>query len=114
MTKKPDKPTPPQHFSPEMKAWWTFYVSEFELDPSEQQVLEAMGDVWLEYLGLRDSLKAAASFTFLDRFGCPRERPELNAMNRCRVTYARLRRELRLPIEEPQDARLPRPNGRIS
>jgi hypothetical protein len=111
MTKTTEPPKPPAHFDAAMQAWWSHYVSEFTLDPSERQVLEAMGDCWREYIGLRTALAAVGSYTFLDRFAAPRERPELGAMNRCRITYARLRRELRLPIEEPEDSRLPRTNG---
>jgi|HubBroStandDraft_6_1064221.scaffolds.fasta_scaffold924895_2 hypothetical protein len=108
------KPKAPGHFPAYLRRWWDSHVEEFALDGSELQVLEAMGDCWLDYVGLRKALRDAKEFTFVDRHGSPKERPELGAMNRCRVTFARLRRELSLPIEEPGNPRMPRTNGRRS
>ena len=115
MRKKTETVALPEHLPPEMRAWFLYHCEEFGLDMSEQRVLEAMADTWLEMIGLRAALKAAGSYTFADRFGSPKERPELAALNRCRITFARLRRELCLPISDPNDSpRLPRQNGALN
>ena len=99
----------PKHLTAELKRWFDYYLREFDMDPSEQRILEMMADCWAEYLGLRKALTIAKSHTYVDRHGAPKERPELGAMNRCRITFARLRRELNLPINEPEeDTRIPR------
>jgi len=105
------KPTPPKHFPADLRRWWSWHVEEFLLEESEQQLLTMMGDTWQTYLALGESLKRAGTMTYEDRFGCPKERPEISAMNRARTIFARLRRELNLPIREPEETRLPRLDG---
>jgi hypothetical protein len=107
------KPKPPKHFSAELTAWFSYYVDEFDMDPAEAVILEMMGDCLREYQGLRFELASAKTYTFVDRHGSPKLRPQLSAMNTCRISYARLRRELNLPIEEPDEVRLPR-KGRVA
>jgi len=103
----------PDHFSAELKSWFEFYTDEFEMAPADRVILEMMGDSWLEYRGLRLELAKAGSFTFTDRHGSPKPMPHLAAMNSLKVIYARLLRELNLPVDEPDESRIPRA-GRVA
>jgi hypothetical protein len=111
MTKKPKAP---KHFSSELREWYEYYVGEFSMDPADQCILEMMGDSWREYQGLRLELAKAKIYTYIDRHGSPKPMPQLAAMNTLEITYTRLRRKLNLPIDDPDDVRLPRGNGRMA
>ena len=78
------------------------------MDPADRCILEMMGDTWHEYQGLRTELAEAKTYTYIDRHGAPKAMPQLAAMNTLKITYARLRRELNLPIDEPDESRIPR------
>jgi len=110
--KKTKTPTPNRavKWRPCVIRWRNNIFDEFVIEPHDAALVDAMADTLEEYHRLGDELEAAGSRTY--NFGGQiRIRPEVAAMDKARVTFARLRRELCLPSEEPEPSRVPRMNG---
>ena len=96
-------PKPPAHLSPSSKTWWRGVVAEWVLDEHHLHLLRLAA----ESLDMGAQARRALhehGFTFDDRFGLPRPRPEVAIVRDSRLGYARLLRELALDIAEPSDA----------
>jgi len=107
--KKRPKQKPPGHLSKQSKEWFSWVVSEFELEPHHIRLLTLAAEAWDRSQQARRRLRKHG-LTFTDRFGAPRARPEIAIERDSRLAFARLLRELDLDIEPPG---LPgRPPGR--
>jgi phage terminase small subunit len=101
-------PRPPAHLEPATKKWWRSVIDDFDLEPHHQRLLQLAAEAW-------DSAQAARAviqtegMTYLDRFGCPKPRPEVAIERDSRIGFARLLRELALDgVDGPEAPRAPR------
>jgi len=101
----------PSHLAPQTRKWWLEVVEEFELEKHHVRLLTLAAEAWDRCTQAREAL-AASGLTFVDRFGTPRARPEVNIERDARVAVARLTRELGLDLFQPEDSRPPRVGGR--
>ena len=85
-------------------------VSDFELDPHHLRLLALACESWDRSQQAREHL-AEHGLTFVDRFGCPKPRPEVGIERDSRIAFARLLRELSLDSDPVPDTRLPRLAG---
>ena len=100
---------PPDYLNTSTKEWFKQIASDFVLEPHHLKLLEMAGQAWDEF----DIARAAVAEhgqTFVDRYGQPRERPEVGIARQARTSFARLVRELALDVEPPE-SRPPRLGG---
>lgn len=107
--KKRPKQKPPGHLSKQSKGWFSWVVSEFELEAHHIKLLTAACESWDRTQQARRRLKKYG-LTYNDRFGQPRARPEVGIERDNRIAFARLLRELDLDVEGPREPG--RPPGR--
>lgn len=105
------KPEAPQHLSAAAKAWFSSVAATFRLEPHHVRLLTLAAESWDEGETARKAV-AEHGITFVDRYGQPRERPEVGTGRQARITFARLLRELALDISPPVESRPPRTGGR--
>lgn len=99
--------TPP-HLRPATKKWFKSVLEEFELDGHHVRLLTLAAEAWDQAQTAREVLDRDGQ-TFLDRFGQPKERPEVGILQNARISFARLIRELALDGDTTPDApRMPR------
>ena len=98
--KKRPKQKPPGHLSKQSKDWFSWVVSEFELEEHHLKLLTAACESWDRTQQARRRLKKYG-LTYQDRFGAPRARPEVQIERDNRIAFARLLRELDLDIDQP-------------
>jgi phage terminase small subunit len=99
-------PKAPAYLEPVTRRWYAGIVRTYELEPHHFKLLEGAGAAWDQYEAAR-AIVAREGLTYLDRFKCPRARPEVAIMRDARILYARLLRELALDVTAPGDARPP-------
>ncbi len=87
-------PPPPRHLSAASRAFWKAVVGSFEMESHHFSLLTLALEAWDRGVQAREALKAAGSLTFVDRFGQPHTRPEVNIERDARLSYARLLREI--------------------
>ena len=104
------KPKAPAHLAAPTRRWYYEVAADYELESHHLKILEMAGQAWDEYTTAR---KATAKHgqTFTDRYGQPRERPEVSIARQARTAFARLVRELALDVEPPPPTRPPRIGG---
>lgn len=94
-------PRPPKHLAPSTRRWWASVVEQYILEEHDVRLLTLGAEHWDRAAIAREAL-ASRGLTFVDRFGCPRERPEVKIAKESAGMFARLIRELRLDIEAPE------------
>jgi len=102
MNKLPDAP---EHLSDDAKSWWRRVVEDYALEPHHLRILALACSAW-DQAALARAILAIAGFTFTDKWGQPRARPEVAIEQQARRDFARLLRELGLESNGPE---LPRP-----
>lgn len=101
-------PKPPSHLKPATRKWWASVVADFELEPHHLRLLQLAAEAWDQAQTAREVLYRDGQ-TFLDRFGQPKERPEVGILQNARISFARLLRELALDgVDGPEAPRAPR------
>jgi phage terminase small subunit len=90
------KSGPPGHLSAASKRFWSAVSDSFELETHHFALLRLALEAWDRGQNAREELKKAGSLTFVDRFGAPHARPEVNIERDARLSYARLLREVGL------------------
>lgn len=101
-------PKPPSHLKPATRKWWASVVADFELEPHHLRLLQLAAEAWDQAQTAREVLDRDGQ-TFLDRFGQPKERPEVGILQNARISFARLLRELALDgVDGPEAPRAPR------
>ncbi|MGA2063173.1 MAG: hypothetical protein ABSG67_22095 [Thermoguttaceae bacterium] len=107
-TKKTIKP--PKHLSAPTRRWFEDVVKTYVLEPHHLRLLTLAGEAWDRGQQARETLKTTGT-VFIDRFGCPRARPEVAIERDSRLAFARLVRELALDLDGPPESRPPRAGG---
>lgn len=108
-TRRPEKP--PRHLTVRTRRWWAAVEATFDLEEHHRKLLTMAGEHWDRAAAAREAI-AAHGLTFTDRYGAPRERPEIRIARDSTVLFARLVRELRLdgvgqPGEDERPPRIP-------
>lgn len=99
---------PPAHLQSATAKWWRSVITDFDLDPHHVRLLTLAAEAWDRGQQAREII-AAEGMTYLDRFGCPKPRPEVAIERDARIGFARLLRELALDgVEAPDAPRAPR------
>jgi phage terminase small subunit len=109
------KLTIPKHLRPPTRRWFQSVLEDYALEQHHVRLLTAAAECWDRLLGAREAIDQHGT-TYTDRFGCPRARPEVAIERDCRISFARLLRELDLDTEAtPASSRPPalRSNRRI-
>ena len=91
---------PPRHLSAESKQWFQTIISLYQLDPSGLSILRICAESW------DDSQRARATIgklgaTYKDRYGNPRQRPEVKVLNDARLVFLKSLRLLNLDQDAP-------------
>jgi phage terminase small subunit len=87
---------PPRHLSAASKRFFRAVVGSFDMEDHHFSLLTLALEAWDQGQQAREALRAAGSLTFVDRFGQPHARPEVNIERDARLSYARLLREIGL------------------
>ena len=101
----------PEHLSEACKKWCRDVLRDYELEQHGWFTLIAAAEAWDDKEAARKIL-AVTGFTYTDRFNCPKPRPEVAIVRDSRIAFARLVRELGLPVGEPEAPRSPRVGGK--
>lgn len=97
----------PAHLREPTRRWFASVLADYELQPHHIRLLTLAAEAWDRSQEAREALKEHG-LTYEDRYGCPKARPEAAIERDSRIAFARLIRELRLDIAEPDESRLPR------
>jgi len=100
------KPVAPKHLKEATRKWWLLVLEEYELEEHHVRLLTLAGESWDRCQLAREAL-ADLGMVYNDRFGQPHARPEVAIERDCKVSFARLIRELALDISEPNETRHP-------
>lgn len=102
---------PPQHLKPATRRWWSSVIATYMLEPHHIRLLTLAGEAWDRCTEAREALVEHGT-TFVDRFECPKARPEVAIERDSRLAFARMIRELALDDTESPEPRPPRLAGR--
>ena len=86
--------TAPAHLKAPTKRWWVQVCGNYDLEEHHIRLLTMACEAWDRSQEAREALKKAKSLTYVDRWGCPKKRPEVSIQNESMITFARLVREL--------------------
>jgi phage terminase small subunit len=101
-------PKPPAHLRQQTAKWWRSVTADFDLDPHHVRLLTLAAEAWDRGQQAREIIDSDG-MTFIDRFGCPKPRPEVAIERDSRIGFARLLRELALDgVDAPEAPRAPR------
>ncbi|WP_081644426.1 P27 family phage terminase small subunit [Thioalkalivibrio sp. AKL19] len=100
------KMSPPDHLEVATREWWQSVVDDYELEEHHVRLLTLAAEAWDRGQSARDAL-VVHGMVYDDRFGQPRQRPEVAIERDARVQFARLVRELDLDHVAAPDARPP-------
>src|SRR5437762_586076 len=90
----------PKHLRSSTRAWFKHVSANFELESHHFRLLQLAAESWDRAEQAREAL-ATHGLVYTDRFGSPRARPEVGIERDCRISFARLLRELDLDVEPP-------------
>jgi phage terminase small subunit len=88
-------PKPPAYLTPATKKWFKSIVTEYALEPHHLRLLVLAAESWDECQRAREAVRKLGQ-TYTDRFGSPKERPEVATARQARTTFGRLLREVGL------------------
>jgi len=100
MNKKATKA--PKHLKDATQRWFEQVTSDYELEPHHVRLLALAGESWDRGQQARAIIERDG-LTYVDRFGCPKARPEIAIERDSRIAFARLLRELALDVDAPAD-----------
>lgn len=95
-------PKAPKHLKPSTKKWYRQILEDYELESHHIKILTLAAEAWDRCQQAREILDKEG-LTYIDRFGCPRARPEVAVERDSRIAFARLVRELCLDIDPPEE-----------
>lgn len=98
---------PPSHLRPATRKWFRSVTEDFALDGHHLRLLTLACEAFDQAETAREVLDRDGQ-TFTDRFGQPKERPEVGILQNARIAFARLIRELALDVDAPEAPRAPR------
>ncbi|MDK4730342.1 P27 family phage terminase small subunit [Rhizobium phaseoli] len=99
----PKMPKTPSHLRPATQKWWKSVLADFDLEDHHLRLLQLAAEAWDQAQGAREVLDKDGQ-TFTDRFGQPKERPEVGILQNARIAFARLLRELALDGADAPEA----------
>jgi P27 family predicted phage terminase small subunit len=99
-------PSPPKHLSAAATEWWNDVVGRFDLDLHDLRLLERACDAWDRAEIAQAALRKHGQ-TYVDRFGTPRARPEINIARDASHAFSALVKQLNLDTAPSQN----RPRG---
>jgi phage terminase small subunit len=101
MLRKPElPPKPSKHLSKAASAWWVHVLDSFELEEHHLHLLKLA----CECLDRAETARIALSeqgTVYVDRFNCPRARPEVAQLRDATTQFAKLSRALDLDSAPP-------------
>ncbi len=86
-------PRAPRHLMHETRQWWSRCAKENNLKEPQLQLLTLAGEAWDRSAHAR-SLLEQNGLTYLDRFGQPRPRPEVDIEKDAKILFEKLVRSL--------------------
>jgi phage terminase small subunit len=101
------QPKPPTNLRPATRKWFKSVLEDFSLEGHHIRLLTLAAEAWDQAQTAREVLDRDGQ-TFTDRFGQPKERPEIGILNAARIAFARLIRELGLDVDTPEAPRASR------
>ena len=96
----------PNHLSDNMKSWWRQINDTFELESQHLKILTLACEAFDQAEIARAHL-AIHGNVYVDRWGQPKQRPEIQIQQQARRDFARLLRELGLDSSGPELPRHP-------
>ncbi|MGH9320572.1 MAG: P27 family phage terminase small subunit [Vicinamibacteria bacterium] len=104
--------SPPSHLSADVRKWWSYVVSEYQLEAHHVRLLTAACGAWDRANEARRIL-AKEGIIVHDRWGQPKAHPAVAIERDSRIAFARLLRELGLDDGPAElDTRPPRVGGK--
>lgn len=100
-------PAPPEHLTPEARAWWAQTVAEYDLGGHHLKLLQSAAEAWDRQQQARQAIADHGGLTFTDERGVIRAHPAVAMERDARIAVARLVRELDLDGGPSGDARPP-------
>lgn len=100
------KPTAPKHLEPATRKWYAEVLSDFELEPHHERLLQAAAECWDRLQEAREVIRREGSY--VEGRSGPRAHPAIAVERDSRIAFARLLRELDLDGESAPDPRPPR------
>jgi len=100
------RPKPPRHLRLATRKWFANVVETYALEPHHLKLLTLACEALDRAEQAREAL-AKHGTTYTDRWGCPRNRPEIAIERDSRLAYARLLRELDLDTDTVAEPRRP-------
>jgi P27 family predicted phage terminase small subunit len=96
----------PAYLQPTTRAWWESVVSRWDLEEHHVRLLTLAAESWDRGQQAREAI-LRDGLTTETKAGGVRAHPALRVENDCRLTFARLIRELDLDLEAPPMASRP-------
>ena len=96
----------PKYLKAKTREWFESVIKDYELEPHHIRLLTMAAESWDEAQAAREVV-AKEGLTYIDRFDCPKARPEVAIERDCRTSFARLLRELCLDIDPPKETGRP-------
>jgi P27 family predicted phage terminase small subunit len=91
-------PAAPKHLRAGTRKWFKTVVEEWDLEDHHIRILTLAAEAWDQTQLCRETIQQDGQ-TYTDRFGQPKERPEISIMHNARIAFARLVRDLDLDFE---------------
>lgn len=91
---------PPADLSPESSAWWWEIENSYELEPADYKLLVLACRAWDRATQARAALKKFG-LTFTDKHLVVRPRPEILMERNSVALFAKLVRQMNLPVATP-------------
>ena len=98
---------PPGSLKPDTARWWRRVASDYILEEHHLRLLTLAAFAWDRADAARRTIAASGSATYIDRFGQPRARPEINIERDSTIAFVRLTRELDLDAGSPSNTAQP-------
>lgn len=108
MAKQPSKL--PAHLSRKTKTWATSVLREYDLSPTQLELLIMAGEM-RDQAELARVAVAKEGGVITDRFGQAKENPQAKLQRDCAMSCSRLLREIGLAVDDTDDNRPPRIGG---
>jgi phage terminase small subunit len=96
-----EPPAAPEHLSAESRKLWRELTHEYELEPHELKTFRLALEALDRATQARKAIRRNG-LTYEDRFGAPHVRPEVGIERDARAAWARLMRELALPVDDEE------------
>src|SRR5688572_4081918 len=107
---KPKLPAAPRGLGADGRRLWQSVVNQYILEGYQFESLRMAAKEYDRHCKA-EAVVQKLGMTYTDRFGQPKERPEVSIARNAGIAAARHLRELSLDVDPPADVRLPRLAG---